>query len=727
LSDAFRHWLLVGVFALTVFVSASLLFVVQPMVGKMILPHLGGSSSVWTTSMLFFQSVLVAGYVYAHAVAQKMSPRTQVVVHGILVLVAIVTSLPFRDPGTLVHAESNQALWLLVSLLVAIGLPLFVVSSSAPLFQHWFGFTDHPDAEDPYYLYAASNVGSMLALFGYPFLVERLFTVDTQTRIWAWGFGLLAALTAVCGAALFTQKNGEKAEPAPPDRDVEPLTWKRRGWWLLITFIPSSLMLGVTHYLTTDLASVPLLWVLPLGFYLLSFIIVFARVQLYLWAYRAIIPVATLAVLAATYMDLFSMAVLVIAHIWLFFMYAIFFHGQLAEDRPETAHLTEFFIWMSVGGALGGVFNALIAPALFDWMFEYYLVLALGIAIIRPSRLLSDETSVLENWGAALALLAAVGMYFWAMQGVTPNIPSSTVGMVIVLLTVVGLGLNFPIAQNPAVAMILLVGCFLHQHVSTANVYKRSFFANYTVYNRTLDGHDTKIFSHGTTQHGIQVLEENWEFAPVGYYHPAGPVGDVFSVIPADRVAVAGLGTGAMAPYIRSSEKMVFFEIDPVVERLAREHFTYLDTCGDRCRVEIGDARKRLEATEPGSYDLLMLDAYSSDSVPTHLLTVGAVELYMSRVDEDGVLLFNVSNRYLDVQGVVGAIADELGYATRTRSYQPSMQEDEDLAYGSTFTIVARDQADLKRLASAPRWKETNRADVVWTDRYTNIVSVFQW
>jgi len=725
-NETTKRWFLVGTYALTVFTSASLLFVVQPMVGKMILPHLGGSSSVWTTCMLFFQTMLVVGYVYAHLIAQQMSPRRQVVLHLALVALAIATSLPFRDPGALIHAESNQALWLLLSLLVAVGLPLFVVSSSAPLFQHWFGFTDHPDADDPYYLYAASNVGSMLALFAYPFLVERLFTVETQGRLWAWGFGFLAALTALCGWSIF-RRDADADRVAPPAREVEPLSWTRRAWWLLVTFIPSSLMLGVTHFLTTDLASVPLLWVLPLGLYLLSFILVFARMRVHVWIYRAAIPLGTLVVLAATFMELFSMAVLVVGHLWMFFMFAMYFHGRLAEDRPETAHLTEFFIWMSVGGALGGVFNALVAPAMFDWMLEYYLVLALGVAVIRPFRLRADDATILEDWGAALGLAFAVGVYFWAMQGVTPDTLSSTIGMLIVLATVVGLGLKFPVAQNPAVAVILLVGCFLQQHVSTAEVYERSFFADYTVYDRTINGHDTRIFSHGTTQHGIQVREEDWEFAPVGYYHPAGPVGDVFGIIPHDRIGVAGLGTGAMAPYVRSGSTMTFYEIDPVVERLARTHFTYLDRCGDRCSVEIGDARNLLESAAPASFDILMLDAYSSDSVPTHLLTVESVRLYMSRVDEDGVLLFNVSNRYIDVEGIVGAIAAKLGYATRTRSYQPSRQEDEELAYGSTFTVVAREESDLKRLADDSRWQPTDRADVVWTDSYTNIVSVFRW
>lgn len=729
-----KHWVILVTFALTIFVSASLLFVVQPMVGKMILPHLGGSSSVWTTCMLFFQTMLVAGYGYAHVIAQKMSARRQVVVHLALIAVAIAVSLPFSIPEELLRTQSSPALWLLLALLVAVGLPLFIVSSSAPLFQHWFGFTDHPDADDPYYLYAASNIGSLLALFGYPFFVERMFAIGNQSRLWAWGFGVLAALAVACGVCVFKwhePADSPDQNPASPNDaevdDESTLTWKRRGWWLLITFIPSSLMLGVTHYMTTDLASVPLLWVLPLGLYLLSFIIVFARLPIRLWVFRMVLPAATLVVLALTFASYLSMAMLVIGHLWVFFLYAMYFHGELAADRPDTTHLTEFYIWMSVGGALGGLFNALLAPMLFDWMVEYYLVLALGLGLVLPIRTEEQHRTRFNVIGAAVVLTLSVAVFFWGLGDLTPGGFATGFGMVVVVATLVGMSLSFPRAQNVALGVILLVGSVLFQHVSSAEVYKRSFFATYAVYTDYLDDYPVRVFSHGTTQHGIQVLEDGYRFEKVGYYHPLGPVGDIFEAIPNDRVAVAGLGTGAMAPYTQPDTEMVFFEIDPVVEEIAREHFTYLDRCGDLCTVEIGDARNLIERAELGAFDIIMMDAYSSDSVPTHLLTKESVELYMSRTASEGVVLFHVSNRYLDVEGVVGAIADELGYVARTRSYQPAMQDNHTLAYGSTFTVVAREESDIRELIESPRWNETSKADVVWTDDFTNIVSVFKW
>jgi hypothetical protein len=723
LSDTWRRRLVLIVFATTIFTSASLLFVVQPMVGKMMLPHLGGSPSVWNTCMLFFQTVLVAGYVYAHAIARRLPPLWQIVLHFTLVAAAVGLSLPFDLPFELIQSDSSPALWLLAALTVGIGLPLLIVSSSAPLFQHWFSFTDHPDADDPYYLYAASNVGSLLALFGYPFFVERTFTVDTQTTLWAVGFGILVVLTIGCSAFIY---DAGEAPIGGVDDQAEPLSWKRRGWWLLITFIPSSLMLGVTQYLTTDIASVPLLWVLPLGFYLLSFVVVFARMKLYLWLYRALIPFVTLLVLAATFVDLFTIQVTVFLHLWTFFLFAMYFHGSLAKDRPHAEHLTEFYIWMSVGGALGGLFNALIAPVVFDWMLEYYLVLALGIASIWPARAGRETSSSAVDWGAGLALAATVGVYLWSVRLVTFDSPSTSLGLAILIAVLVGTVSHYPRVENVALGLLLLIGFSSYEHVNTAIDYDRSFFAAYTIYEDRIEGTDVRIFSHGTTQHGIQALPEHQQNTPIGYYHPKGPIGDVFNELPHEKVAVAGLGNGGLAPYHETGAEFVFFEIDPVVEDIAREHFTYLDHCGDQCRVEIGDARKLLDAKKGQKYDLLFMDAYNSDSVPTHLLTREAVDLYLSRLQEDGVIAFHVSNRYLNVESIVGALADDMGLVARTKSYSPPSAGGPALAYRSHYTLVAREKDDLRGLNDDPTWKETDVADVVWTDSFTNIVSALK-
>ena len=715
-------------FALTIFVSASLLFVVQPMVGKMILPYLGGSSSVWTTCMLFFQLMLVVGYLYAHLIAQQFKPERQVVLHLGLIVAALVTSLPFQLSEAWLSTDSAPALWLLVALLASIGLPLFVVSSSAPLFQHWFSATDHPDADDPYYLYAASNVGSMIALFGYPFVVERTFAVDTQSTLWAWGFGGLALLTAGCGALVW--RDEETAELTGAAEAVGGVDWTRRGWWVLITFIPSSLMLGVTDYLTTDIASVPLLWVFPLGIYLFSFILVFSRFEIRFSFYRIAIPVVTLLTLAATFSGYLSMMAIIGAQLWMFYLYTVYFHGRLAEDRPATEHLTEFYIWMSVGGALGGIFNALIAPVLFDITAEYYLVLALGIALIPPLYSGEDEDnpSTILQVGLAVVLGAAIGVYLLSVYPIMEfDQISSALGGLVLVGAILSMGFIFPRGRNVGLAILLLIGFGIHEGISTDQQYERSFYASYSVYEDRINGHDVDVFSHGTTQHGLQVQEGPLSKRAAGYHHRAGPIGDVFGSMSYDRVAVAGLGAGALAAYAEPDDEFVFYEIDPVVEDIAREHFNYLKQCGDACKVKIGDARKLLEKAEPNSFDIIVMDAYNSDSVPTHLLTREAMELYLSKVKEDGAIVMHVSNRYLDIQGVVGALVEDLGLVSCSKSYTPPPTQGDSLAYASTYTIVAREASDLTPLTQTGGCASTPPADVVWTDRFSNIASVFKW
>ncbi|MGM0558886.1 MAG: spermidine synthase [Myxococcota bacterium] len=730
-------------FALTIFVSATLLFVVQPMVGKMLLPHMGGSSSVWTTCMLFFQAMLVLGYGYAHVLAQKLAPKRQVWLHLVLLVLALAVSLPFTLDAQLLESSFGPLATLLGALFVAIGLPLFVVSSSAPLFQHWFGFTGHPDADDPYYLYAASNAGSMLALFAYPFVVERLMTVETQAESWAWGFGGLTLLAATCGMLVLGSRGAvAKEDDAVATRTADPLTWKRRGWWLLITFIPSSLMLGVTHYLTTDLASVPLFWVLPLGLYLLSFILVFGRMPFFDRTLRFVLPPATLLLMGATVTKALPMSALVVCHLLLFFGFAMYFHGKLAQDRPHTEHLTEFYMWMSVGGALGGVFNALLAPVLFDWSVEFFLVLALAIALMRPFGVPVSEDEDQDEAGAttfvshkeralrigsAVLLVVAVADWVLAVDMFFVDSFSTLFGFALVASVFVGFSVKFPMTRYIWVALVLLVGAAMDEDVESTVAIERSFYSDYRVYERNMNGHRIRVLSMGTTQHGLQDIDPGHEYRPVGYYHPAGPIGDIYGSVAHEEVAVAGLGAGALAPYTKLGTRFTFYEIDPVVEAVAREQFTYLDHCGDKCEVQIGDARKLLEEEPPGKFDLLFMDAYSSDSVPTHLLTREAVELYMSRVKEDGVVVCHVSNRYLDVESVVGAIAEDLGLATRTQAYRPQGVEEEALAYTAVYTVLARDEEDLGAIADDEYWRETDRADVVWTDDFTNIVSVMYW
>ncbi|MFB6263494.1 MAG: spermidine synthase, partial [Bradymonadaceae bacterium] len=652
-----------AVFTATVFLSASLLFVIQPMVGKMILPHLGGSSSVWTTCMLFFQTSLLAGYAYAHLLADRVPPARQFATHLAIMVLAAALSLPLDVSAGLLDSSNHPAAWLLLALTASIGLPMFVVSSSAPLFQRWFSQTDHPDAGDPYHLYAASNVGSLVALFGYPFLVEPFSTLEMQSSLWSIGFVGLIGLTVVCRSAMAST---EEWEGRGDDQSVPAPSWRRRLWWVWITFLPSSLMLGVTDFITTDLASVPLLWVPPLGLYLLSFVLVFARnpVRLPDWM-RTIFPALTFAVLVVSLTDL-PLYITISAHLGLFFLLALHFHGELAEDRPETPNLTEFFIWMSLGGALGGLFNALVAPVIFDRTLEYLGGLAVALASIRPNADRIDDPFQ-PTWvaPAAYAPLALVYLYWieYLELGDTWTMGVSAAAVV----AATALALWQPRLENVALAGVFLLGSTSFMTIPGIVDYERSFFGSYSIYDRRHDGRRFRSFSHGTTNHGVQALGGDLKQTPLGYHHPKGPVGQILEAVPHDRVAVAGLGTGAMAAYAGPGAHFDFLEIDPAVERIAREHFTYLDQCGRHCDVHIGDARQLLEQRPDGTYDIIFMDAYNSDSVPTHLLTREALQLYLDKLDRDGVVVFHVSNRYLDVEGVVGSLAKSMGLIARTQ------------------------------------------------------------
>jgi len=720
-----RDTMMVGVFSLTVFVSASLLFVVQPMAGKLILPYLGGSSSVWTTCMLFFQIMLVAGYVYAHVLAKYVAPKHQAWVHLAIMGVACAASLPLHIPKWLLDTQSQPAAWLLIALLAGIGLPLFIVSTSAPLLQRWFSYTDHPDRADPYYLYAASNVGSMVALLGYPFVVEPMVGLDSQRWIWSAVFLGLTGLAALCGWYLWQYKRDADFLHREAEGHDE-IEWLRRARWVGLAFIPSSLMLGVTDYMTTDLASVPLLWVLPLAIYLGTFILVFARDPFYLpdWS-RTLLPVAVLILLGVSVSELW-MSILIALHLLTFFFVAMFFHGELAKDRPHTSGLTDFFIWMSVGGALGGVFNAIIAPKIFDLSLEYTLVLSLAVAAIVPNTGRIDNE--FNPTGAVPAVFALVGMYYLWMLGFWSLDHLAYLGLALLITGgAFALGTLVPRAENLAVSVVLLSGLYTFLTLEGAIDYERSFYASYAVYQDEHAQGSYRKLSHGTTAHGVQALEEGMEQTAFGYHHPEGPVGQVMRAVPSEKVLVMGLGAGAMAAYGGSDRHMTFYEIDPIIEKVARKYFSYLEHCGLRCSVKIGDGRKLLEREETDTYDVIFMDAYNSDSVPTHLLTKEAVELYLQKLEDDGVLVFHVSNRYLNIEGIVGSLADELDLVTRTQIHVPSPALRNKLVWTSAYTVVARDPGDLRSLYEDDRWRETDRAGVVWTDNYSNIPSVFDW
>jgi hypothetical protein len=879
---------MLGVFALTLFWSATLLFLVEPMVGKMMLPLLGGTPAVWNTCMVFFQAILLAGYAYAHATTSWLGPRKQAVLH-ILVLVLPLVFFAVNGPiainrELIARHAANPMLALLLVLSLTVGVPMFVVCASAPLLQRWFASTDHPDARDPYFLYGASNLGSMLALIAYPAIVEPNLTLASQRIGWAIAYGGLVLLTAACAWLMWkaptggrpTTADGAATEESPRAR--EPVTWLRRLRWVTLALVPSSLMLGVTTYITTDVAAIPLLWVVPLALYLLTFIVVFARIaprtQRILTAAGIVVPTAALMywapevfgtsaaavvrvigvaivlcgllvlrlddpapmhramILAMPLVVLLGVGVVladfrlgllpgILLHLVSLFVVAMVCHGELARDRPAIRHLTEYFLWMSFGGVVGGLFNALVAPLAFNSIVEYQLMLvaaclllpaeARGGATARWGDLVLLTACLLLGgyllatryregmpdlapfwrgpwrWGAAalvlgglvaglgvwrgwsrahwldhlldVALPLALGFlllaldwglatekfYPWAAQ--LADWAGLALDLVVVLLTfTLPVVLCFAFVDRP-IRLGLGVGAVLLAAWTTAILHdrvvyqKRGFFGVLRVLlgNSTADGHvyPYAYLLHGTTIHGRQFLDADLRYLPHSYFHPTGPIGQVFRTYNTDpkrAVAIIGLGTGTLACYALPGQTVDYFEIDPDVVDLcfdSERFFTFVadaERRGAHVRLVLGDARLTFEPTRPRpcleplhrrpgapapprrygpdllpeqKYGLIVIDAFSSDAIPVHLITVEAVKLYRDRLLPGGLLCFHITNRYIELEPVLANIAEELDLV----GYHFDDADEYKVGKAAThWVVMARQQEHLAKMLAPPRW-----------------------
>ena len=749
----------------------------QPMVGKMILPLLGGTPAVWSTCMVFFQAALLGGYAYAHALTSRLRPSRQILVH------VVALALPFAvlplavNPRLLRGGEANPILDVLTLLSVAVGLPFLVVSATAPLLQKWFTHTGHPAARDPYFLYAASNLGSMLALLGYPTLVEpRLHLQGSswlgQTTLWSVGYGLLAVLTALCALILWLMPAAEpapaaaEAEAAPAPIEERP-RWARRLYWIVLALVPSSLLLGVTTYITTDLAAVPLLWVLPLAIYLLTFILAFGR-----WP-RLLHHLAVALALPLTLLVIFLMVsalperiwVIVLWHFGLLFVLALACHGALALDRPGPRHLTEFYLLISVGGVLGGLFNALVAPLVFSSLIEYPLMMVLACVLLTATQ----GAGLGLGGGGRRALLAVAGAAALALvlysESATLRVDFAFLERVLDLsadrvsdwldpaerlvnklliyappLAVAWFLRRRPLHLGLALAAVLLISGFVDARNGDQIRQSRSFFGVLRI-SRDRDPKGYTELRHGTTLHGRQSLEPSRRAEPLSYYQRKGPIGQLFAEL--DRrpgslhMAVVGLGTGTLAAYARPGDRVTFYEIDRLVRDIAFDpaYFTYVTDARDRAvtvRLELGDARIRMEAVRRDRpeerYDVILVDAFSSDAIPVHLLTREALRLYFDLLGPRGILALHISNRYLRLEPVVAALAEEGHYA---RMLQDGGTDDIPGAVEASWAILARRTEDFGELASDPRWTETSLdvepAVSAWTDDFHNLLSIFKW
>ena len=731
---------MLGLYRFAIFAGAFLLFAVQPMVGRLVLPRLGGSPAVWNTSLVFFQWTLLGGYLYAHLVSRLASARARVAVHAALLVAGLLT-LPVRLPADWTPpVEGSPVGWLLACLAVTVGLPFFVLSATGPLLQRWLAETRHPAARDPYFLYAASNAGSLLALLAYP-LIELVCGLRIQRLAWSAGYAALAVLAVACGVARLRAgaDPAAKVQATPPAATISGRT---RARWLLLAFVPSTHLMGVTLYLTTDVASAPLLWVVPLALYLATFIAAFAR-RPPIAAQTAGTAFAILAIaLAATLLYNLQHPAWLIAglHLAALFFGALLCHGQLAAERPEPQRLTEFYLLLALGGALGGSWSALVAPAIFDVVLEYPIAIVLALVLRGRERRPAWKDVALPIAGALLfvALVAVVRTLAPRLVAAQPN----ALALAQILVTAIPIAVLVVSFRAPLrfalgfAAVAAIVQTRVASNETLLHI-ERTFFGVHRV---TADPQGRwRRLSHGTTRHGIQYADPQLSFRPTMYYHPTGPIGDVFR---ADleapmmkRVGLIGLGAGTLAAYARPGQRFTYFEIDPEVERIAERFFTYMKDARARgATVEVvrGDARLTLEREPDASLDLLVGDAFSSDAIPLHLMTREAVELYRRKLKPEGLLVFHVSNGSLDLRPALGAVARDLQlFSYFCRDVPPADGWPAHWAgkESSTWVILARRDEDLRTTPRGDRWIAYAPGPSVraWTDDRTDLLAALTW
>lgn len=724
-------------FSTTIFLSALLLFWIQLAIAKMLLPRLGGTPAVWTTCMLFFQVLLLAGYAYVLVITSWIGVRKQAIVHAVLLLSSVLY-LPLTLAGNVgsISEQNYPALWLFGYLVSVIGLPIFLISTTSPLLQKWFTRTGHQSANDPYFLFAISNAGSLLALISYPVLVEPNLKLSRQTQLWAVGYVVLLVLTAGCVLALWTtsqKSNPGSREIVTPQKPALSLT--RRLWWILLAFIPSSLLFGVTTYITTEIAPTPLLWTIPLALYLLTFVLAFAgkipvSERLTTTALGGLALLLTL-VIAANATE--PTTAIVLLHLLFFFVAALVCHNKLAADRPDTARLAEFYLCVAFGGMLGGLFNTLVAPITFNTIVEYPLIIVLACLIQLES---SEETSFADRvfdviWPVGIGALT-IALAFIVKGSDLPSAVRLAITFGAPLVIVNHRFRRRPVRFALALGAVLLASVVYSETQTRTLHVERNFFGPLSVKYDAKGA--TRNLYHGNTIHGRQFVNPILHGEPLSYFHREGPLGQIFdafnSISASPNVAVVGLGAGAMACYARPDQHWTFYEINPAVIRIAQntEYFTYLkNSFAGSTKIVLGDARLQLQNAPDHHYGLIVLDAFNSDAIPVHLLTQEAIELYSAKLATGGMLAFHISNRSLKLDRVLADLAARNGARSMSWAdgeFDPVRGKDP-----SEWLVMARDSPALDLLAQGRRWRvlqgqpEAN----VWTDDFSNILHVFRW
>jgi len=724
----------------SIFTSAFLLFLVQPMIAKLGLPLFGGSPAVWTTCLVFFQTLLLGGYAYAHASGRLLGARRQMIVHGLVLLLPLL-ALP---PALSMSAAPEPGAWpvpaLVRALALSVGLPFFALSTNGTLAQRWYGLRS---GREPYFLYAASNAGSFLALIAYPFLLEPRIDLTAQARIFSIGYGAFVVLT-MTSMVLAWRAAGRAApsvEVTPADRSatdsVAPATPSAVGsplGWTLRAMVPSILLMAISLRITTDVGAVPLFWVVPLALYLLTFILAFTpRLQrlprLVLAAPTVILAIVLLGYPTISNEGLWTMGLL----LGVLFFGSWLCHGDLARSRPAPERLTAFYLWISVGGALGSMLTNIVAPLVFNSVAEFPISLALlTIVAAIPDRL--DRAALRRTLrapaflGGTLAVLSLLGLWVVLSRGsqrsslssFVHHLPAFTLGAALVAGFVRARRIAAELCVAAlALALLLVPGTRRSGQVVLHT--ERSFFGTLKV---TQIG-SWRSLVHGTTNHGMERVSPP-DGPPTMYYHPTSPMAWSVTNAPDGPLAVVGLGTGTLARLIRPTQSLTYYEIDKIVEPIARTWFTFVPKAKGPVRVVLGDARLSLkDASEP--YSMILVDAFTSDAIPVHLLTEEAVRLYLTKVKPDGIVYFHISNRYLDLTPVLRSHVAELGLFGALNHYVPSDEAEDEGASATDVIAITASRETLDKLIAA-KWVELDKSKrkVRWTDARSSLIPVLK-
>jgi hypothetical protein len=732
---SFSRAVLLAIFAVAIFAGAMLLFIVQPMFTKMVLPQLGGAASVWSTAMVFFQAVLLAGYVYAHLLVRLARGRAAVLIHVAVMLVACFV-LPLQVPSVWGGPPaSGETLWLLTLFTASVGLPFFALSANGSLLQAWFARTEHPAAKDPYFLYVASNAGSFLALVSYPVLVEPFAGLRNQSWIWSVGYYAVILLVGTCGMLSHRFANGGQVTAAAgSSREISAPSWRDVVIWTGLAAVPSGLLLAVTAHISTDVAAVPLFWVVPLALYLLAFIIAFQTRPLIPPSFvLKVFPICVLLLVICLIINPIEWIVSSLTiHLVTFFFGALLCHGELARRRPPAVYLTNFYMWIATGGVIGGIATSLIAPHVFSRVTEYPLLIVLAILCL-PRR--ADEP--LRRWHyvlvagltiSAVLLLGAKALGFKLFSTGVLIFEGILLGLTVFVW-------HIPSAFAAMIGFVLFTSYYCFNYDSY-KVLIRNFFGVLYVTD-SVDGRFRALW-HGTIGQGAQRIRDNngnpitGRPQPISEFYEGGGIAQAIAALHARvaapmQLAVIGLGTGALACLADPEDGVTYYEIDPDVIRIAHDpkFFTYISECGKRTGIVQGDARLRLAEAADQSYDLIFVDAFLGAAIPVHLLTREAMALYFRKLKAHGIVAVHVSNRNLELASVVVGAAEANGAITRVYRGGDMEEDANEYKWVPLVAVAARSEQDFGVLAESKFWPPRTRAakQRIWSDDYSDILT----